>query len=143
MVSIDHTNAEMYFDRDVNCIKRFFERRFNFVSDESGPRFADARKLAAGNKGKRLDIEVEASGFSKKMAKELDKYMQAVGVDGDGDYDEDGGGRGHFDEDDPDDSPDESHDELSKDMEMPSSPDLGTASVPPGIGIADLSISTN
>ena len=143
MVSIDHTNAEMYFDRDVNCVKRFFERRFNFVSDESGPRFADARKLAAGNKGKRLDVEVEASGFSKKMAKELEKYMQAVGVDGDGGHDEDGGGREHSDEDDPDDSPDKSHDKLSKDMEMPSSPDLGTASMPPGVGIADLSISTN
>ena len=27
MVSVDHANAEYYFDRDVNCIKRFFERR--------------------------------------------------------------------------------------------------------------------
>ena len=84
MVSIDHTNAEMYFDRDITCIKRFFERRFNFVSDEPGPFFADAKKLAGGAKSKRLDVEVEASGFSKKMAKELEKYMQEVGVDGDG-----------------------------------------------------------
>ena len=84
MVSIDHTNAEMYFDRDVNCIKRFFERRFNFVSDEPGPFFVDAKKLAGGAKSKRLDVEVEASGFSKKMAKQLEKYMQEVGVDGDG-----------------------------------------------------------
>ena len=84
MVSIDHTNAEMYFDRDINCIKRFFERRFNFVSDEAGPFFVDAKKLAGGAKSKRLDVEVEASGFSKKMAKDLEKYMQEVGVDGDG-----------------------------------------------------------
>ena len=83
MVSIDHANAEMYFDRDINCIKRFFERRFNFLSDEAGPLFADAKKLAGGLKGKRLDVEVEASGFSRKMAKELEKYMQEVGVDGD------------------------------------------------------------
>ena len=96
MVSIDHTNAEMYFDRDINCIKRFFERRFNFVSDEPGPFFTDAKKLAGGAKGKRLDVEVEASGFSKKMAKELEKYMQEIGVDGDGgDY-----GDGHTREDD-------------------------------------------
>ena len=87
MVSIDHTNAEMYFDRDVNCIKRFFERRFKFVSDEQGPSFAEARKLARASKNKRLDAEVEASGFSKKMAKELENYMQEVGVDGDGDRD--------------------------------------------------------
>lgn len=114
MLSIDHLNAEMYFDRDVNCIKRFFERRYNFVSNEPGPSFADARQLAAagGKKGaKRLDVEVEASGFSRKMAKELEKYMQAVGVDGDG-----GGGedqRGSDDDDlagsgDSDDSSDES-----------------------------------
>ena len=78
MVSIDHTNAEMYFDRDIDCIKRFFERRFKFLSDEPGPFFADAKKLV---RGKRLDIEVEASGFSKQMAKELENYMQEVGVD--------------------------------------------------------------
>ena len=83
MVSIDHANAEMYFDRDINCVKRFFERRFNFVSDEPGPFFADAKKLAGGPESKRLDVEVEASGFSKKMAKELEKYMQEVGVDND------------------------------------------------------------
>ena len=87
MVSIDHTNAEMYFDRDINCIKRFFERRFKFVSEEPGPFFADAKTLAAGPRGKRLDVEVEASGFSKKMAKELETYMQEVGVDGDGSHD--------------------------------------------------------
>lgn len=88
MVSIDHTNAEMYFDRDVNCIQRFFDRRFNFVSDEAGPFFKDAKKLAGGAKSKRLDVEVEASGFSKKMAKGLEKYMRAVGVDGNGSHNE-------------------------------------------------------
>lgn len=83
MVSIDHVNAEMYFDRDVNCIKRFFERRFHFVSDEPGPFFADAKKQLLENPGKRLDVEVEASGFSRKMARELEAYMKEVGVDGD------------------------------------------------------------
>ena len=113
MLSIDHPNAEMYFDRDVACIKRFFERRFHFTSDEPGPFFADVRKLAsmtaasdgsktrvkrgkesgkrAATRGgekvecwkKRLDVEVEASGFSRKMAKELEKYMQDVRVNGD------------------------------------------------------------
>lgn len=84
MVSIDHTNAEMYFDRDINCIKQFFQRRFNFVSDEPGPFFSDAKMLAGGKMTRRLDVEVEASGFSKKMAKELHKYMQEIGVDSDG-----------------------------------------------------------
>ncbi len=87
MVSVDHPNAEYYFDRDVNCIKRFFERRFHFTSDEKGPYFKDARKLIEKDGVKRLDVSVEASGFSRKMAKELEAYMKQVGVDGDGDPD--------------------------------------------------------
>lgn len=96
MVSIDHANAEYYFDRDVACIKRFFERRFGFTSDESGPFFKDAIK----NLVKRLDVEVEASGFSKKMAKELDTYMKEHGIDGDA------GGDGEDRDDDDDDDDD-------------------------------------
>ncbi|KAF2834422.1 RIO1-domain-containing protein [Patellaria atrata CBS 101060] len=84
MVSISHPNAEFYFDRDVGCIKRFFERRFHFVSDEPGPFFSDAvRGVEQKGERKRLDVEVEASGFSRKMAKELEQYMKEVGVDGD------------------------------------------------------------
>ncbi|OJD12779.1 Atypical/RIO/RIO2 protein kinase [Emergomyces pasteurianus Ep9510] len=86
MVSVDHPNAEMYFDRDVQCIKRYFQRRFGFVSDEKGPFFKDAKKLVGTKKGgTRLDVEVEASGFSRKMARELEAYMKEMGVDGDGD----------------------------------------------------------
>ncbi|KAL4802300.1 Rio2, N-terminal-domain-containing protein [Aspergillus unguis] len=83
MVSIDHANAEMYFDRDVNCIKRYFQRKFHFVSDVPGPFFSDAKKQLKKNTEKRLDVEVEASGFSRKMARELEKYMKEVGADGD------------------------------------------------------------
>jgi RIO kinase 2 len=89
MVSIDHANAEMYFDRDVNCIKRFFQRKYHFVSDAPGPFFKDARKNFLKNPGKRLDVEVEASGFSRKMARELEKYMEEVGANG-GEGEEDG-----------------------------------------------------
>ncbi|KAI9801741.1 MAG: hypothetical protein M1825_003113 [Sarcosagium campestre] len=84
MVSIDHANAEMYFDRDVNCVKRFFERRFHFTSTQKGPFFADAIRNVGKKGGVRLDVEVEASGFSRKMAKDLEKYMKDIGVDGDG-----------------------------------------------------------
>lgn len=84
MLSIDHVNAEMYFDRDVECIKRYFKRKFHFVSDSKGPTFAGARKKLLKNPGKRLDVEVEASGFSRKMARELEAYMADVGVKGDG-----------------------------------------------------------
>jgi RIO kinase 2 len=83
MVSVDHPNAEFYFNRDVACIKRFFERRFHFLSDEPGPHFEDAKAQLRDNGTERIDVEVEASGFSRKMAKELEAYMKDLGVDGD------------------------------------------------------------
>lgn len=84
MLSISHPNASTYFDRDVNCIKRYFSRRFHFTSDDSGPFFKDVERQMGKTKGvRRLDVEVEASGFSKKMAKELDKYMEDVGAGSD------------------------------------------------------------
>ncbi|KAL8657661.1 MAG: hypothetical protein Q9226_001691 [Calogaya cf. arnoldii] len=82
MLSISHPNASTYFDRDVNCIKRYFSRRFHFTSDDPGPFFKDVEKQMRKTKGvTRLDVEVEASGFSKKMAKELEKYVEDVGVE--------------------------------------------------------------
>lgn len=114
MVSIDHTNAEYYFDRDVNCIKRFFERRFHFTSNEMGPYFAEARKLVCKDGVKRLDVSVEASGFSRKMAKELETYMKEVGVDGDGDP---GAVRGNEDSEDNDTGEDEDDDTEAVDVD--------------------------
>jgi RIO kinase 2 len=105
MVSIDHANAEMYFDRDVNCIKRYFQRKFRYVSDEPGPFFADAKKQLLENPGKRLDVDVEASGFSRKMARELEAYMREVGAneegrESDGEEHHSGSGSGDEAEDD-------------------------------------------
>jgi RIO kinase 2 len=118
MVSVDHANAEFYFDRDVNCIKRFFERRFHFTSHEKGPHFSNARKLIGKDGVPRLDVSVEASGFSKKMAKELEAYMKEVGVDGDGDPN---ASRGDEDSDEEDEEgeeeEDDDHDNDGKDPE--------------------------
>jgi RIO kinase 2 len=72
MVSMDHKNAEMYFDRDVNCIKRFFERKFHFNSTTPGPFFKDAKKLVGKDGARRIDAVVAASGFTKKMLKDLE-----------------------------------------------------------------------
>lgn len=76
MVSMGHTNAEMYFDRDVNCIKRFFERRFHFVSTQPGPFFKDAKKSVGRDGATRLDAVAQASGFTKKMAKDLEAAIR-------------------------------------------------------------------
>ncbi|KAJ4328497.1 Serine/threonine-protein kinase rio2 [Fusarium piperis] len=76
MVSMEHQNAEMYFDRDVNCIKRFFERRFHFVTTAPGPFFKNAKKTVGKDGAKRLDATVEASGFTKKMLKDLEAAIK-------------------------------------------------------------------
>jgi RIO kinase 2 len=76
MVSMDHVNAEMYFDRDVNCIKRYFERRFHFVGSQPGPFFKDAKKTVGKGGARRLDAAVEASGFTKKMSKDLEAAIR-------------------------------------------------------------------
>ncbi|KAK4039091.1 RIO1 family-domain-containing protein [Parachaetomium inaequale] len=77
MVSMDHQNAEMYFDRDVACVKRFFARRFHFESTAPGPFFKDAKKTVGRDGVRRLDAVVEASGFTKKMAKDLEAAIRA------------------------------------------------------------------
>ncbi|KAL1902605.1 Serine/threonine-protein kinase rio2 [Sporothrix stenoceras] len=92
MVSMEHKNAEMYFDRDVACVKRFFERRFHFIATQPGPFFKDARATVGQNGAKRLDIAVEASGFTKKMSKDLEAAIleqQNTEYSGDEDEDED------------------------------------------------------
>ncbi|OAA32392.1 RIO1 family protein [Moelleriella libera RCEF 2490] len=80
MVSMEHQNAEMYFDRDVECIKRFFQRRFHFTSTTPGPFFKDAKKTMAKNDCNRLDAAVEASGFTKKMLKDLEAAIKERGA---------------------------------------------------------------
>ncbi|PHH86387.1 hypothetical protein CDD83_10320 [Cordyceps sp. RAO-2017] len=84
MVSMLHQNAEMYFDRDVNCIKRFFERRFHFTSTQPGPFFRDAEKSMKKSGAKRLDAVVEASGFTKKMMKDLEAAIREQAATADG-----------------------------------------------------------
>lgn len=76
MISMEHQNAEMYFDRDVNCIKRFFERRFHFKSTRPGPFFKEAKKTMGKHGAKRLDASAEASGFTKKMLKDLEAAIR-------------------------------------------------------------------
>lgn len=111
MVSIDHADAKYYFDRDVDCIKRYFSRRFGFVSDDAGPHFVEVRRsIAQEGTAKRLDAKVEASGFSKKMAKDLDAYMKEHGIDGDR--------VGENGESDIDDEEDEEHDDDEIDQEV-------------------------
>jgi len=68
MVSTDHPNAEYYFDRDVNCVRDFFRRKFNFEAVDF-PQFGSVERELD------LDVELEASGFTKQMALNLNKVI--------------------------------------------------------------------
>lgn len=87
MVSVCHPNAQMYFDRDVECIYKFFEKRFNMLFEENEndsdgseaemdevgrPQFSEINK----NSGF-LDKELAASGFTRKDQIELEKLTEA------------------------------------------------------------------
>ncbi|MCL7048440.1 hypothetical protein MKW94_002966 [Papaver nudicaule] len=72
MVSVNHRNAEMYFDRDVECIYKFFRRRFNLDEDENErPTFASMIKPVDS-----LDKQLAASGFTKKDNEAIEKFIE-------------------------------------------------------------------
>lgn len=81
MMSTEHPNAEFFFNRDVNCIKDFFRRRFNYES-ELFPKFTDISRTD------NLDAEVLCSGFTKKMSKHINKELGIEESDEDNEQDE-------------------------------------------------------
>ncbi|CAF1394298.1 unnamed protein product [Rotaria sordida] len=98
MVSISHINAEYYFDRDVQCIRDFFRRRFHFETDLY-PKFADIKRLHS------LDNDVRASGFSKELEKQFEQVSETIGLRQDVDNDN------HSVEEENDDDDDDDEDE--------------------------------
>lgn len=83
MVSTCHINAKMFFDRDVNCVRDFFKRRFGYESSLY-PTFGDIKREDV------LDVEVSASGFTKQMEKDLLTEMGINEDEGDSDSGDDG-----------------------------------------------------
>jgi len=64
MVSTAHPDAKMFFERDVNGVRDFFRRRFEYESEDA-PCFEDICRTDA------MDAEVAASGVTKQMEKDL------------------------------------------------------------------------
>lgn len=87
MVSVSHRNAQMYFDRDVDCIFKFFEKRFSTSAaegsdvleesdsdsdsdDDRRPCFGAIAKSAGS-----LDKALAASGFTEQNQDDLEKFV--------------------------------------------------------------------
>jgi len=71
MVSTSHPNADEYFDRDVQCVRTYFKRKFDFDSSDY-PRLKDYLL----KKEVDLDLEVSASGFSKELSAEFERLAE-------------------------------------------------------------------
>lgn len=69
------TSAERsFFDRDVECIRRFFRRKYRYEG-ESWPTWKDVvddEGESSEMATKRIDVEVGASGYSRELQKELE-----------------------------------------------------------------------
>lgn len=89
-ISISHVDAKRYFERDVDCIRSFFEKKLAYVSDDY-PRFERDVKREGS-----LDLIMKASGMNKLEVREFEKALaeSRENIDGeedleiDGNYDE-------------------------------------------------------
>ncbi|CAL5213788.1 unnamed protein product [Lathyrus oleraceus] len=100
MVSVSHRNAKMYFDRDVECIFKFFRKRFNlsFQENKDDNDDSDEGRDEAGNlcfseidrSAGFLDKELAASGFSRKDEEVIQRFIEGE-VEGDTDSDSEDG----------------------------------------------------
>ncbi|KAI9164518.1 Serine/threonine-protein kinase rio2 [Blastocladiella emersonii ATCC 22665] len=72
MISTNHVNAREQFDRDVNCIRDYFRRRYDFIADW-WPQFdRDVARTVD------LDAAIAASGalkLTKKQMRELESFL--------------------------------------------------------------------
>lgn len=111
MVSTSHINAEFYFDRDVNCIRTFFKRRFNFESELYPVFTRDIVKSVS------LDVEVAASGYNPTAENDslLESVTEAHNIDGERseerDYEDEEGGEEEEEEEVDDDENEDKDDE--------------------------------
>eukprot|EP00955_Chlamydomonas_euryale_P020105 213626-Chlamydomonas_euryale.AAC.1 len=65
MVSVSHPNAEELFDRDVECIVRFFSKKVGYQpeNDPDLPYVRPSLSDAIAEIDEALDIDLAASGF--------------------------------------------------------------------------------
>lgn len=70
MVSTSHTNAQEYFDRDIQCIRTYFTRKLGFTSERYPTWEHDVHRKMD------LDKEVAASGFTRADQATLERYTK-------------------------------------------------------------------
>jgi RIO kinase 2 len=81
MISTKHPNAEEYYDRDMACLRRFFELKLLCtIPDDVGTDLTwqavmhNSNSEEALSADERLDEELRASGFSQSLKGDLELY---------------------------------------------------------------------
>ncbi|KAK9813106.1 hypothetical protein WJX72_009167 [[Myrmecia] bisecta] len=84
MVSTSHSNAEELFERDVDCIIRFFKKKLGYIPehDDTLPYLRPDFKAVVARSSGTLDVELAASGFQKQHQDVLERFARP-GRDGD------------------------------------------------------------
>ena len=87
MISIDHPDSKFFFDRDVGCVQKYFNRKYN-LEFENKPTLADDIKRTA-----EIDKEIKSSVFMREAIGEdqiaqLDLIEASKEVMGEGDEEE-------------------------------------------------------
>ncbi|PRW20749.1 Serine threonine- kinase rio2 [Chlorella sorokiniana] len=85
MVSVSHPNAQELFERDVECIIRFFSKKLGYVPEQDEelelirPSFQEAVAAIQGS----IDTELRASGFKREHQDALDRFITSKHEDSD------------------------------------------------------------
>ncbi|KAK9866802.1 hypothetical protein WJX84_002686 [Apatococcus fuscideae] len=86
MVSVSHENSQELFDRDVDCVIKFFKTKIGYIpeQDEARPWTRPVFEELRQNLQSRLDIELQASGHpqaSKKGKASLSPLDPVLGLE--------------------------------------------------------------
>jgi len=123
MISVHHPNAQFYFERDINGVVRFFQKKIKFIPDEESiPKFEDILKTISEKP--QIDEIVRASGFTQQNEIELSQFLEKSKTEeedieankdqeGDDDEDDDDEEEDDEEEDDEEEEDDDDDDEKS------------------------------
>lgn len=75
IVSVDHLNAKSYFERDVDCIRRFFEARFKFICN-FWPKFEDVEIKEKILINEKTNEKIENSEEIEEKTEKIDEKIE-------------------------------------------------------------------
>ena len=119
MVSTSHINAEYYFNRDVECVRNFFRRRFGFEAESVPTLAGDVLRAGGGGGGSSsLDEELKASGWTDAYSSDFGRLMDiAEGEEREAEARGETGGAGSDEEENGDDDEEEGKDGIAEEGE--------------------------